>query len=833
MTRETTSLLGFFARAIRLHRSMLSESMVYAEFRADGALSRSNLQFQTCFGFSASAAKSKNHHALVPKSANESLQDAQLWARLQRGETVCGLFARIGQDEREVWLQATYIPVRGLFGRLRKVLLFATDVTQRAQAEAERSAKLAVVDAFQACIEFLPDGTIVNANQNFLDALGYELHEIQGEHHRIFVHPQEHTSAAYEQFWAALAKGEPQSSEFRRIAKNGEDVWIDATYGPIFDLEGRVVKVVKFANDVTVRKTELADFSGQLAAIGKSQAVIEFAVDGTILTANTNFLNALGYSLDEIKGQHHRMFVDAHERESTQYADFWANLADGQYQAGEYMRVAKDGREIWIQATYNPIFDASGTLLKIVKYASDITEMTQASVNAAGQLDAIHRALAVIEFTPEGVILDANQNFLDTVGYTIGEVRGQHHRLFVDPAEQQSPEYREFWRRLGRGELDTGEYLRKAKGNRDVWIQASYNPIFDRKQRVVKVVKYATDITTQKSANRELEVLMDETQRVMSAVASGDLAQQMSGDYSEEFQVLQNAVNSCVERLSLTVSRLREGARITRSSASQIAEGNSDLSRRTESQAATVQQSAASLEELTMTVKQNADSAQQASDLVSSVRDTAENGGTTVESAVHAMAEINEYSDKIASIISVIDEIASQTNLLALNAAIEAARAGAHGKGFVVVASEVRDLAQRSAVAAKEIAALIQASVEKVKDGSELVDLSGRTLKDLVVAVQDVDRLISQIAKASHEQAAGVEQINHAVNEMDGITQQNASLVEQAASASRRMSEQAQEMEQELSAFRTQNDSDTGDLAALASYGVVSSQANDGGLRAH
>ncbi|MGJ5178458.1 PAS domain-containing protein [Bradyrhizobium oligotrophicum] len=236
------------------------------------------------------------------------------------------------------------------------------------------SAQVAAIGRSQAVIEFNMDGTITTANDNFLNTLGYTLPEIQGKHHSMFVAPDERNGAAYREFWAALNRGEYQAAEYKRIGKGGKEVWIQASYNPIFDEKGKPFKVVKFATDVTAQKLRNADLAGQIEAIGKSQAVIEFKLDGTIVDANQNFLNALGYTLPEIKGRHHSMFVDAAERESAAYRDFWAALNRGEYQSSEYKRIGKGGREVWIQASYNPILDLNGKPFKVVKYASDVTK---------------------------------------------------------------------------------------------------------------------------------------------------------------------------------------------------------------------------------------------------------------------------------------------------------------------------------------------------------------------------------------------------------------------------------------------------------------------------
>lgn len=233
---------------------------------------------------------------------------------------------------------------------------------------------LRALHATQAVISFSPDGSVLSANQIFLDLMGYSLSEIVGQHHRLFLTDEDRSSPGYADFWTALGRGEIQRRQFRRMTKDGRIVWLRASYTPVLDAHGRVEKIIKFATDVTDTKMEHIDLLGKVNAILRVQAVIEFRPDGTVITANENFLTALGYRLDEIVGQHHRIFMPAGQRESAEYRAFWQALRQGQYQASQYRRIRRDGTDIWIQASYNPVFDLDGTLIKVVKFATDITE---------------------------------------------------------------------------------------------------------------------------------------------------------------------------------------------------------------------------------------------------------------------------------------------------------------------------------------------------------------------------------------------------------------------------------------------------------------------------
>jgi len=375
----------------------------------------------------------------------------------------------------------------------------------------------AAIKKSQAVIEFGADGTILGANQNFLSALGYTLEEIVGKNHSMFVTPEMKSSAEYRTFWNNLNRGEYQAGEFRRLGKGGKEVWIQGSYNPILGNDGKPLKIVKFAMDTTAVKIRSMDDAGKIAAIGRSQAVIEFKLDGTIVTANDLFLNVMGYNLAEIEGKHHSMFVDPATRDGAAYREFWASLNRGEYQAAEYKRIGKNGKEVWILATYNPILDETGRPIKVVKFASDVTEQKLRTANFSGQIEAIGKSQAVIEFNMDGIVLSANENFLSVLGYALSEIQGKHHSMFVVPSERDGADYREFWAALKRGNYQAAEYQRIGKGGKQVWIQASYNPILDLNGKPYKVVKYATDTTAQVIARMKSE----RVRAMMESVAAG------------------------------------------------------------------------------------------------------------------------------------------------------------------------------------------------------------------------------------------------------------------------------------------------------------------------
>ncbi|WP_058982767.1 PAS domain-containing methyl-accepting chemotaxis protein, partial [Stenotrophomonas thermophila] len=418
---------------------------------------------------------------------------------------------------------------------------------------------------------------------------------------------------------------------------------------------------------------------------------------------------------------------------------------------------------------------------------------------------AIAKSQAVIEFSMDGRILSANDKFLAVTGYSLDEVRGQHHSLFVEPGHRSSVEYRQFWEKLGRGEYDAGQYRRLGKDGREVWIQASYNPILDLNGKPFKVVKYAADITAQVHENQAMQRAVAQTREVVAAAKLGDLTQRVAtADKSGPIAELCEGVNSLVEAMAAIIGQIKFAADTIALGATEIAQGNSDLSQRTEQQAASLEETAVSMKGLAETVQRTATNARQASQLAGGAADVAARGGNVVHEVVETMAVINASSRRIVDIIGVIDGIAFQTNILALNAAVEAARAGEHGRGFAVVATEIRELSQRSASAAKEIKHLIDASVANIGAGTAQVESAGRTMDEIVTNVRRVSDLMSEISTAAQQQSDDIQQMNQAVDLIDQGTQQNAALVEEASAAARSMEEQSAQLLQTVASFRVQ-----------------------------
>jgi methyl-accepting chemotaxis protein len=532
-----------------------------------------------------------------------------------------------------------------------------------------------------------------------------------------------------------------------------------------------------------------------MRAISASQAVIEFNLDGTVITANDNFLHALGYTLKEVQGAHHSIFVEPAYRDSAEYKGFWASLRGGKFEAALFKRIAKGGREVWIQATYNPVLDDAGKPYKVIKFALDVTAQTVDSNRVRIALDKVASNVMVAD--PDGKIIYMNEAVTAMFHTAAPEIRKQLPGFNAErvlgsnfDSFHKAPSHQ---RNLLAGLRNT--HIAEIRlGEAALKIIAT--PVTDASgQRLGTVVQWV-DRTTEVSTEEEIKF-------VVAAANDGDLTRRIRKDgKSGFFETLANGINSMLDASADLVRKIQQAASEVSSGADEISKGNLDLSQRTEEQASSLEETAASMEQMTSTVRHNADNADQAKQLAIAARSQAEKGGSIVSQAVTAMQSINAASTKIADIIGVIDAIAFQTNLLALNAAVEAARAGEQGRGFAVVAAEVRSLSSRSAEAAKEIRTLIQDSVSRVADGTKLVDQSGQTLGEIVAAVKKVTDIVSEIAAASQEQATGIDQVNKAVTSMDEVTQQNAALVEQAASGAQALLEQARGLQCVMEKYR-------------------------------
>ncbi len=686
------------------------------EFDLDGTILAANENFRKIFGYTLDEIQGNNHSMFVEAASAAGVDYQQFWRSLGEGKSQSGEFKRLGKGGGEVWIKASYHPILNDAGEVVKIVQFATDISEivrlRVSAE-ELKIRTDIMNLTSIVSEADLKGDIVWCNDKFVETSQYKRDELVGKGHNTTRHP-DMPKEVFKELWSTIGRGEIFRGIVKNRKKDGTPYYVDAVIAPVMGANGKPKKYLGVRYDITAAEIERQNSQGVLAAIDSAYAYIEFDTKGHVLTANENFLKTVGYRADEIKGHHHRMFVAPAYAGSSEYRQFWADLNAGQAQSDVFKRITKDGREIWIQAVYAPVKDEMGRIFKVVKIATDVTAEKLKSVDAQGQLAAVSKAQAVIEFNLDGTIITANDNFLNTLGYTLDEIKGQHHSMFVDPAHRNSADYKQFWRTLNEGKFQSAEYKRFGKGGKEVWIQATYNPIFDLNNKPFKVVKFASDINDRKKMEANLV-------KTMAAVAQ--TAQTLA---------------SASEELTANSTQMVSNAEETATQAGVVSAAAEQVSKN-------VQTVATGTEEMSASIKEIAKNAQDAAKVAAVAVTTAETTTATV-------SKLGISSAEIGKVIKVITSIAQQTNLLALNATIEAARAGEAGKGFAVVANEVKELAKETAKATEDISQKIEAIQSDTKSA--------------VAAISEISAVIIRINDFQNTIASAVEEQTATTNEM-------------------------------------------------------------------
>lgn len=474
------------------------------EFDLGGHILHANEAFLQLTGYSLDEIKGHHHRMLVEPDEAASPAYRVFWSKLGNGEPDEGEYLRVGKGGRRVWIRASYNPMRDLNGHVVKVMKRCSEVTSAKLQAQENKVRMDAVSAGNAIVEMDAQAVVLSVNAMAAQLIGRSVQECFGRPESDFMFEEDLRSTQYQEAWQALRMGRIVSGDFRRKAVGDREVWFSATCCPVMGLDGALSKVLVIAQDITATTALRLEAEGKNQAMNRAQAVVEFDMTGKVLVANDNFLRLMGYKSDDVMGRHHRMFMSPDDAASAQYQSFWDRLSRGEFITGEFKRVGRDGREVWIQASYNPILDRQGKPRKVVKFALDVTQDKLRNAEHEAKVAAMDKSQAVIEFNLDGQVVKANRNFLTTMGYTTREIEGHHHSMFCSAEYVQSEEYRDFWLRLGEGQFISGRFQRVGKFNRDVWLQATYNPILDVNGKVMKIVKVAHDVTKEVTLEKHI-----------------------------------------------------------------------------------------------------------------------------------------------------------------------------------------------------------------------------------------------------------------------------------------------------------------------------------------
>ena len=663
------------------------------------------------------------------------------------------------------------------------------------------------VDTGWASIEFTPDGTITEVNDNWIQTLGFTREEMVGKHHQIFCDPVYAKSKEYEMFWKDLGDGKVNSGEFKRYKKNGDIIWINASYTPVKTESGETVKVIKIASDITEMVNSRIQGEAVKSAVDTGWASIEFSPDGYILDVNDNWVNTLGYSREEMVGQHHKMFCEDSYVNSPEYKQFWKDLASGKINSGEFKRLKSGGEEFWINASYTPVRDREGKVNKVIKIATNVTEQKLRNADFEGQIEAVGKAQAVIEFNMDGTIINANDNFLKTVQYSINDIKGKHHRIFCDQTYAASQDYKHFWDRLNRGEYFTGEFERFTKNGDSVWLQASYNPIFDLNGNPYKVVKYANDVTPQKKALEELrrvvKIVVEEgnlseranygdaegaernllesindllegigspilsVSEIISKLAQGDLTTNSAINSKGEIKKMADGLETAIFNLNSLLSDINESSTLIAASSEQMLVKSDQMQ-------GTTGQVASAIGQMAEGVHDQAAQIDESSRLINDVRSAAEQMGVQSETINKAASKGKENTQKgletVNKVVNSMDEISKSAKVTSESISVLTERSEEIARTLNVItdiAGQTNLLALNAAIEAARAGDAGRGFAVVAEEIRKLAEDSRTSAGDIETVIKAVEKDISQASNAIDNMGSSVKSGNEASKEAE------------------------------------------------------------------
>ncbi len=680
-------------------RRSIDRSFAVIEFTPDGKILAANQNFCQVMGYDESEIIGQHHRIFVTDADLAGPEYAHFWHALANGEWKSGEICRKTKSGGLVWIQATYAPIYSAMGKVVRVIKLASDVTEQKKLAADHQSINAALQMSQAVVSFSLDGHVLEANDIFARAMGYDTgDQVVGLHHSTFVPDTISQSDDYAEFWRILRRGEFHSGEYLRRSKAGKDVWIQATYNPIRDISGAVIKIMKFATDVTRQKIENAKTQAQIDAISRSRAVIEFTPHGIVEQVNDNFLQATGYTAEEVLGKHHAIFVDPEDRRSSEYQSFWGDLSKGDFREGLFRRIDKTGNHVWLDGVYNPIRDPSGRVIRVVSIASVATDaVEERKFNSLLSLVTDRTDNSVVITDAKGRIEYVNKGFTKLTGILPKEAYGKSPGSLLQGENTDQATVDRIRHNLDAGVAFYEEILNYDKSGQPYWISLNVNPVFDENGDVEKFVSIQSNIdkTKRKSLEyaKKLEAITH-TSAICEWSPDGNLLEMNDflSDRDGKKHVLRDLV-AAGDRACLA-----NGETMRRRVEWQT-EGGPPL-----------------ILDAVFNSVRNEDG--QVHKVLMFGTDVTHRQ-RTIDVAIKA---IRSTSEQIHEITQTIEDIANETRLLSLNASVEASRAGEAGKGFSIVASEIRDLSERTNGSIADIAMLLSENKEMLKNIEESED---------------------------------------------------------------------------------------------------------------
>ncbi len=674
----------------------------------------------------------------------------------------------------------------------------------------ELMAQLAAIGRTHAVIELQLDGTVLNANDNFLQIMGSTLNEIKGTNYSKFVDDGTRNSPQYKAIWAKLNRGESETGEYKLLAKDGRGVWLQASYNPIPDSSGNPIKVIAFATDVT-EQHKLAEEANELRVradiTNLTSIVSESDLKGDIVSINEKFIEISKYSRDELIGHPHSTTRHP-DMPKEVFKELWATIGRGKTFRGVIKNRAKDGNPYYVDAVIAPVLGENGKPIKYIGVRYDITAAEIERQDMRGVIGAINETSCYAEYDTVGNVLKTNENFLKLMGYKLEEIVGKHQRMFVDPVDARSDSYARFWSDLNAGKSCNNSFKRITKAGREVWVQAVYAPIKDEMNRVGKLLEISNDITEQKAANDDLQRKVESILVTVSAASKGDLTQAVTVSGEDAIGKMGEGLSQLLTNLRASIARIGQTATTLSTSSEELNANSQQMSANAEETSAQAGVVSAASEEVSRNLQTVATSTEEMSATIKEIaKNTTESAKFASEAVKVAQAtnitvsKLGDSSTEIGQVIKVITSIAQQTNLLALNATIEAARAGEAGKGFAVVANEVKELAKETAKATEDISRKIEAiqtdtkgAVDAIAAISKIINQVNDISNSIATAVEEQDATTNEMTRNVTEAAKGAGEI---AKNIVGVAEA-AKNTAQGAGDSQRAATQLTEMSSEL-----------------------------------